>query len=89
MDHKIVNEIIDEWPVIQIVNRDGKNYEVLQVKEDSPITGRYLHGGAHYYGIYFPDIRSDFSIIHATYWQFQLEEGDTVTLIRTVFRPIQ
>jgi len=89
LDHKIVNEIIDEWPVIQIVNRDGKNYEVLQVKEDFQVPSRFLYGGAHYYGIYFPDIRSDFNIMRATYWQFQVEKGDTVTLTRTVFRPIQ
>jgi len=89
LDHKIVNEILDEWPVIQIVNRDGKNYEVLQVKEDSQVPARHLFGGAHYYGIYFPNIRSDFAIIHAVYWQFQVEKGDTVTLTRTVFRPIQ
>lgn len=88
LDHEIVDKIIDEWPVIKTVNRDGKNYEVRQLKEDLLVEGRYIYGGAHYYGIYFPQIRSDFGIMHATYWQYQVEKGDIITMIRTVFRPI-
>ena len=89
LNHEIVDKIIDEWPVINIVNRDGKNYEVRQIKEDLQVTGRHIYGGAHHYGIYFPEKNSDFGIMHASYWQYLANNGDSITLTRTVFRPIQ
>src|SRR3972149_1419534 len=88
LNHEIVDKIIDEWPVINIVNRDGKNYEVRQIKEDLQVTGRHIYGGAHHYGIYFPEKNSDFGIMHASYWQYLVNDGDSITLTRTVFRPI-
>jgi len=88
LDHEIIDKIIDEWPVINTITRDGKNYEVRQTQEDIPVDHRYISGGAHHFGIYFPEPFSDFGLMHASYWQYQVEKGDTVTLIRTVFRPI-
>ncbi len=88
LDHKIVHEMIDKWPVIGTITRDGQNYEVRQIQEDIPVDNRYISGGAHHYGIYFPEPFSEFGLIHASYWQYQIDKGDIINLSRTVFRPI-
>jgi tetratricopeptide (TPR) repeat protein len=87
LDHKIVDDMINKWPVVKTINRDGKDYEVHQLVEEFHEDNRYLRGGSTHYGIYFPGLEG-ISLIKATYWQYQVEQGDTVTLIRTVFRPI-
>ena len=88
LDHKIVDKIIDEWPVIKTVNRNGQDYEVHQFVGNYVVDKRYLYGGASHYGIYFPNYDSGFGLMHTTYWQYEVEKGDVVTLIRTAFRPI-
>lgn len=88
IDHQIFNETINEWPIKEIINRNGKDYEVHQKEEILVIKKRYMEGGASDYGVYFPEVDSPFGIIHASYWQYQVEVGDAVTVKRTVFKPI-
>lgn len=88
MDHQIFNETINEWPIKEIINRDGKDYEVHQQEEVLHIEKRYLNGGAKDFGIYFPESKSQIGIIHASYWQYEVDVGDAVTVKRTVFKPI-
>jgi len=88
IDHQIFNETINEWPIKEIINRNGKNYEVRQQEEVLLIVKRYMNGGATDYGVYFPEPESPFGIVHTSYWQYQVEVGDFVTVKRTVFKPI-
>ncbi len=87
LDHKIVQDMIDQWPVIKTINRDGKEYEVHQITETFSAPGRYLWGGSSHFGIYYPNV-DVLSLIQVSYWQYQVTQGDTVTLIHTVFRPV-
>ena len=88
IDHQIFNETINEWPIKEIINRNGKDYEVHQQEEVLVIKKRYLNGGATDYGVYFPEPESPFGIIHASYWQYEVEVGDSVTIKSTAFKPI-
>ena len=88
VNHNIFNKTIDEWPLKQMINRNGQDYEVRQLEEEIFPTYRFLYGGAHRYGIYFPQPNSEFGLIEGSYWQFLTDKGDVVKIVRTVFRPI-
>ena len=88
LNHDIFNKTIDEWPLKQVINRNGQDYEVLQLEEEIFPDYRFLYGGAHRYGIYFPQPSSEFGLIEGNYWQFQTDKGEVVKIVRMVFRPI-
>jgi len=87
IDHPIFDKLIDEWQVVNTVNRDGQEYEVRQLYEEIKVKNRFIYGGASHYGYYFPNAEG-LPLIHASYWQYDVEKGDTVTLIHKVYRPI-
>src|SRR3989304_2075192 len=88
VNHNIFNKTIDEWPLKQTINRNGQDYEVRKLEEEIFPDYRFLYGGAHRYGIYFPQPNSEFGLIEGSYWQFLTDKGDVVKIVRTVFRPI-
>ena len=89
LNNEIIDDMIDEWSVRKIINRDGIDYEVRQNVQEIHANNRFMYGGAQFYGIYFP--KNDDSpaiLLHTSYWQFFVERGDTVTLVQTVFKPV-
>ena len=86
-DHEIAQQFINNWNFTKKITRDGIDYEVLQHERirDEPI--RTYHGGASHYGIYaLPDFR-ELALISADYWFFEVDKGDTSTIVITAFRP--
>jgi tetratricopeptide (TPR) repeat protein len=87
IDHPIFDKLIDEWPVVKTINRDGQDYEVRELNDEINVKNRFIYGGARHYGYYFPH-GEGLALMQASYWQYDVERGDTVTLIHTVYRPI-
>jgi len=87
LNHTIGKNLIDEWPVTKVITRSGQDYEVLQYEKSKSVMVDLYSGGAAHYGIKYPYAEKVW-IIYANYWQYRVHEGDTVTFVYTLFRPL-
>ncbi len=87
LNHAIGKNLIDEWPVTKVITRNGQDYEVLQYEKSKSVKFKHYSGGANHYGIKYPYVEKMW-IIYANYWQYRVNEGDTVTFVYTLFRPL-
>ena len=84
LDHELFQNIVNEWNVTKIVNRNGTDYEVRQHEILRNELFRTFHGGAGDYGLTLHDE----SLISADNWFYEVDSGDTFSLVFTVFNPI-
>jgi len=87
LNHTIGKNLIDEWPVTKVITRNGQDYEVLQYEISKSVKVNKFSGGAEHYGIKYPYIEKVW-ILHSSYWQYRAHEGDTITFVYTLFRPL-
>ncbi len=87
LNHTIGNNLIDKWPVTKVITRSGQDFEVLQHKKSKSVKVDLYTGGASHFGFIYPYAEQVW-IIYANYWQYRVHEGDTVTFVYTVFRPL-
>jgi len=87
LNHTIGKNLIDEWPVTKVITRGGQDYEVLQYEKSKSVKVNLYSGGAEHYGIKYPYAENAW-VIYANYWQYRVHEGDTVTFVYTLFRPL-
>jgi len=87
LNHTLAESIINEWPVTQIITRNGQDYEVLQHHITQKIFVPKYNGGASHYGIKYPHYDNVWDV-HANYWMYRVQKGDTVDFVYTVFRPV-
>ena len=85
--HPISENFINEWPVMKVLTRDGQEYELLQYERTRDVHIYSVRGGAAHYGITHPNER-DVWRVHANYWQYIAEPGDSVKFVYTIFRPV-
>jgi len=86
LNHTIGKNLIDEWPVTKVITRNGQDFEVLQHEKRKSVKVDLYSGGAAHYGIKYP--YSEVWIVYANYWMYRVHEGDTVTFVYTLFRPL-
>jgi len=88
LNHKIAENMIDDWDVAKIISRNGTDYEVHQYERVKEV-GRdgNIWGGAKHYGIHIPN-NKDIWLLHANYWMYLPSKGDTITFVYSVFRPV-
>jgi len=82
-----LQDLIDEWPVTKVITRNGQDYEVLQHEISKSVKVNLYTGGATHYGIKYPYAEKVW-IIYVNYWQYKIHEGDTITFVYTLFRPL-
>ncbi len=87
LNHTIGKNLIDEWPVTKVITRNGQDYEVLQHEISKSVKVNLYTGGATHYGIKYPYVEKVW-IIYINYWQYKIHEGDTITFVYTLFRPL-
>jgi tetratricopeptide (TPR) repeat protein len=87
LNHTIGKNLIEEWPVTKVITRNGQDYEVLQYEKSKSVKVNIYSGGASHYGIKYPYAEETWKM-YANYWQYRIHEGDTVTFVYTVFRPL-
>ena len=86
VNHTIGNDFIDTWSVIKTITNNGQPFEVLQYKVEKDVHGPNIYGGATQYAIRYPNTDNVFKV-YANYWLYQVEKGDKVTFVYTIFRP--
>jgi len=87
LNHEIGNDFVNGWPVKKIVTRNGQEFEVLQHELVKEVKVDTIYGGADHYGIKLASSK-DVNKVYANYWQYIVQEGDTVNFVYTVYRPI-
>lgn len=84
LDHELFQNMVNEWNVTKIVNRNGTDYEVRQHEIIRNELFRTFHGGAGDYGL----VLHGESLIRADNWFYEVDSGDTYSLVFTIFDPI-
>lgn len=87
LNHEIGTNLIDEWPMIEEINRDGNQYVVRQSEKNIDVQLQYVFGGASHYGIMYP-YEDGTWLLYGNYWQYYVDKGDTVTFVYTAFIPL-
>jgi len=89
LNHDLVENMVNDWPVSKIVTRNGTDYEVHQFTRvrDVGYNGG-IWGGATHYGIH-PPFGTELWLVYTNYWMFFPSKGDTISYIYTVFTPIE
>lgn len=87
LNHTLAENIVNEWPVTQVITRNGQNYEVLQNHISSEVHLPKYNGGAVHFGIRNPHYDKVWDL-YANYWMYQVDKGDRVDFVYTVFRPV-
>jgi len=85
LNSTIVEDVINEFPVIKTINRDGQDYEVLQrkgiIEENEDSTPART-------GLSF-SYNDEVMLVFSTHYQFLVEKGDVVVYYTNIFRPVQ
>ena len=84
LDHPIAKEKIDEWSFKKILNRDGQDFEVFQKVIENVIEEENSMSQIRYVD---PD-QQQVLLITKTHG-FPIDKGDMITLVFTIFRPIE
>jgi len=84
LNHEIMENMINEWNVTKIINRNGTDYEVRQYEIVNDQGFKTVHGGVSSYGLKLHDVM----LLIADYWFYLVGEGDTVRSVVTVFTPV-
>ena len=84
LDHPIVENMINDWNVTKTVNRNGTDYEVRQTEKVKNESLRTFHGGATHFKM---ELHKE-AILRADHWFYEVDAGETVSLVFTYFSPI-
>ena len=87
LNHTIAEDLTEGWPVVDIIQRNGTDYELRQLEEDTEIHFVRLKGGASHYGIPYSEDRSTW-LIYGNYWMYYVHNGDTITFVYSVFNQV-
>ena len=87
LNHDMAKNFIDKWEVTKTVNRNGTDYEVLQYQRESDVNLYHMRGGARHFGISY-EYSGDVWYIYANHYQYFVQNGDKITFVYTVYRPI-
>lgn len=84
LQHKIVEDLVDSWPVIKTVNRDGQNFALHQKEFVTVVNGDTIFG---FHEIPFSD-KVDLPLATTWHYQIPVERGDVVKYVYSIFRPV-
>lgn len=87
LNHTLAENLINAWPVTQVITRNSQDYEVLQHHITKKIFVPKYSGGAVHFGIKYPHYNKVWDV-YANYWMYRVQKGDTVDFVYTVFRPV-
>jgi len=80
----ITSEYLRFWDVNEIVEREGKQYEVSQIQRSSSLEGGVSFAETRLYPEEYPDLTIFYGIHHGV----PSQDGDVMTSLWTIFRPI-
>jgi len=88
LNHTLGDNLIESWPVVDTVQRNGTMYELRQLEKESDVHFVHLYGGAVHYGIPYSSMKVAW-LMTANYWMYYVHEGDKVTFVYSAFNPIE
>jgi tetratricopeptide (TPR) repeat protein len=87
LNHTNAENLVNEWPVTQIITRTGQEYEVLQYHVTKKAYMPKYNGGAVHFGIKYEHYDKVWDIL-SNYWMYRVQKGDTIDFVYTAFRPV-
>jgi tetratricopeptide (TPR) repeat protein len=84
LQHQIVEDLVDSWPVIKTINRDNQNFAVHQKEFVTVVNSDTIFG---FHEIPFSD-KVDLPLATTWHYQIPVEQGDVVSYVYSVFRPV-
>jgi len=89
LNHDEVKKMVEEWPIVKTITKDGTDYEVHQFERIKAVkTLNHVWGGATHYGINLPNL-PNLWLIYANYWMFIPTNGDIITYTYSIFTPVE
>jgi len=80
----MTNEFLDTLQVKEVITRDGKDYEVLKVRQVGPIEH---HTSLSEVSLH-PKGFVDFPVVRTSNHGFKVQPGDTLVTLWTIYRPV-
>jgi len=83
LHHKIVTNLVEEWPITKVIERDNQNYAIHQYEYVKNVEADTI------YGLHEIPFSEEVDFPLATTWHFQIpvERGDVVRYVYSIFRP--
>ena len=83
LDHRIVEDLVENWPTTKVITRDNQNFAVHQKEFVKVVEGDTIFG---FHEIPFSD-KVDFPLATTWHYQIPVERGDVVSYVYSIFRP--
>src|SRR3990172_2178894 len=84
LDHELFENMVNQWNVTKIINRNGTDYEVHQYETVKDEFFRTFHGGVSSYGLKLH--KED--LVRSDYWFYEVDAGDTIRSVFNIFTPV-
>ena len=84
LDHELFENMVNQWNVTKIINRNGTDYEVRQYETVKDEFFRTFHGGVSSYGLKLH--KED--LVRSDYWFYEVDAGDTIRSVFNIFTPV-
>jgi len=83
VEHEIVENLVEKWPIIKKINRNNQNFNVHQHEFIKTVGADTIYG---FHEIPFSE-EVDFPLASTWHYQIPVERGDTVSYVYSIFRP--
>jgi len=84
LDHEVAKNLVNTWDVKKIISRGEQQFEKRQLEIEEIITRNTVRGRT---GILFPQHHT--MLIYGTHWGYPIEDGDHLTVLYTIVKPIE
>jgi len=84
VEHEIVENLVEKWPITKISKRNNQNFNVHQYEFVKIVEADTIYG---FHEIPFSE-EVDFPLTSTWHYQIPVERGDTVRYVYSIFRPI-
>lgn len=84
LKHRIVEDMVDSWPITKLINKNEKSFAVYQ-KEFVRVADYDSVFGLH--EIPYSD-KIDFPLTSTWHYQIPIEKGDVVSYVYSILRPV-
>ena len=84
VEHEIVENLVEKWPIIKKINQNNQNFNVHQHEFIKTVDVDSIYG---FHEIPFSE-EVDFPLATTWHYQIPVERGDVISYIYSIFRPI-
>jgi len=85
LDHDRIKNEIEQWPVTKIITRNGQDFEVVQKESGTAVVEEFHTSNTSNFAL----LGENMPLMKSKYQGIPLEKGDSISLVFTIFRPIE